>query len=418
MVDIRPFAALRPPVAATTAVAAPPYDVMNRAEAKALIGRKPSSFLRVTRSDALLPDSVDPHGDAALAEALTQLQSLKANKLLVRDEAPCLYLYEQVMGDHVQVGVVAGVSAQEYADGVIKRHEKTRTAALEGRRRHIETVALNTGLVFLTYRGTAKLDALVADITDATPTVAFTAEDGIGHRLWVVERGAALDAFVKGFEDVPVLYVADGHHRTHASYQIWQSHRETAPGEPGTRGIDHFMAVLFPHNQLQILAYNRIVQDLGGHTEASLLEAVNASFSTAVTDTPNPPSPGSFGMYLGGSWHRLKPHKHVLDALPATGDPDALDVAVLQRYLLTPCLGIGDPRTDQRIKFVGGIRGSGELEKRVNADGGVAFTVFPTAIEQVMNVADAGGIMPPKSTWFEPKVMSGLVVRELGAFTR
>ena len=413
MVDIRPFAGLRPPQALANEVAAPPYDVLDRGEARAYVQRHPNSFLRVTRSDALLDESVDPHGAQALQRARTELDKLLADGLLVPDDAPHLYVYEQTMGAHVQVGLVAGVSAAEYRDGLIKRHEKTRVVDLDDRRRHIEATDANTGLVFLTYRGDTGIDELIADITAAAPSADFVAEDGIGHRLWVVADAGQQRALIERFSGVPALYVADGHHRTHASFQIWEQRVDTAAGEPGSRPIDHFMAVLFAASQLQILAYNRVIADLAGHTPDSFLAAVGESFTVEPTDTPDAPHRRAFGMYVGGKWWRIAPRAHIVAKLPPDGDPDGVDVAVLQNFLLAPILGIGDPRTDERIRFVGGIRGTAELSRRVDDGAGVAFTVFATAIEQVMAVADRGEVMPPKSTWFEPKLRSGLVVRRL-----
>jgi len=409
MVDVRPFAGIRPRPDAVADVASPPYDVMDRSEARALLDAHPSSFYRVIRSDALLGDDVDPYGPEAMARAREELASMLGEGLLVRDESPCLYLYEQTMGEHVQLGLVAGASAAEYRDGVIKRHEKTRRAALEGRRRHIESTRANTGLIFLAYRDHAAIEARIQQLASATPDADFVAEDGNRHRLWVLNDPAVCTEIAGLFADVGALYVADGHHRTHASFQVF----EKAGDGAGTRGVDHFMAVLFPASQLQILAYNRVVKDLGEHTPASLLAAIARRFSCEPTDEPDAPERGTFGMYLDGAWYRLVPGESVTSQLPPPGDPASVDVAVLQDHLLAPLLGIGDPRADKRIKFVGGIRGAAELKRRVDRDGGVAFTVFPTAMEQVMDVADAGGVMPPKSTWFEPKLRSGLIVRTL-----
>lgn len=414
MVQIRPFAALRPRTEVVDQVTSPPYDVMDRGESRAYIATRPNTFFRVTRADALLSNEVDRHGQQCLDRARQELERLLDEGLLVRDSAPRFYLYEQRMGTHIQIGVVAGVAAAEYRDGLIKRHEKTRVAELDGRRRHIETVGANTGLIFLTYRGQGAINDLVQTLRRGRPDADFVAEDGIGHRLWVIADTGLHEQLTDAFAQIPALYVADGHHRAHASFQVWEKRAGADPASSATAAAAHFMAVLFPADQLQILAYNRVIKDLAGLDSVTFLAKVTERFDVVAATAPDAPQRGTFGMYVDGGWWHITPNASVTSQLPPTGDPDALDVAVLQRFLLTPILGIGDPRTDKRIRFVGGIRGTDELSQRVDAGAGVAFTVYPTAIADVMAVADAGEVMPPKSTWFEPKLRSGLVVHTIG----
>jgi uncharacterized protein (DUF1015 family) len=317
---------------------------------------------------------------------------------MIRDKSPCLYLYQQRMGDHVQVGVVAGASVDEYQRDLIKKHEHTRADKEEERTRHVDLVGANTGPVFLTYQADKEIDAFVDAIrAEREPDVDFYSEDGIGHTLWVVSDAAEVKRLRDLFAKVPHLYVADGHHRSAAASRVQRSRAEKSASHSGEEAYNHFLTVIFPHDQMKILEYNRVVLDLNGKSPEELKQAIGDKFELAEADSAAPTGPKSFGMYLPmeNRWYRLRARE---GSFPADDPVDSLDVAILQNNLLAPILGIGDPRTDKRIQFVGGIRGTGELEKR---------------IEQLMAIADAGKVMPPKSTWFEPKLRSGMIVRSI-----
>lgn len=410
MADIRAFRALRPRTDLAAEIAAPPYDVLSRKEAEALLDRRPRSFIRVTRPDALLPE-LDRFDERTFVAAQETLSGLIAEGAMVLDPAPSLYLYELTREGHVQLGVVAGASLAEYEAGSIRQHEKTRKPELEGRTRHIQHTRANTGPVFLTYRADARIDRALEALKSQAPEVSFTADDGVGHRVWVVRDQADIDRLRGLFEAVPALYIADGHHRTAASNRVRKGLRDEL-GATAEQDLpcDHFLAVMFPHDQLRILSYNRVVLDLYGHTVPELLKAVGRRFEISPTEAPIPEQPRQFGMYVDGRWYRLHARPDSFDE----SDPLlSLDVAILQENLIRPILGIEHPRSDPRIQFVGGVRGVAELERRASAANGVAFYLYPVSIEEVMSIADAGQVMPPKSTWFEPKLRSGLIVRVL-----
>jgi uncharacterized protein (DUF1015 family) len=331
--------------------------------------------------------------------------------MLEREEQPSLYLYRQQMGDHIQTGVVAGASVDEYEADLIKKHENTRRVKEDDRTRHVDALDANTGPVFLTYKATSEIDAFVEAATAGEPTYSFTSPDGIRHTLWVVEDEAKVTVLTEAFAKVPELYVADGHHRSAAATRIRALRRDANPEHTGEEQYNYFLSVIFPHDQMMILDYNRVVKDLNGLSPAGLLEAIGESFEVTPVSDGKPERARSFGMYLDGSWYRLEAKQ---GSYPADDPVRSLDVAVLQDNLLAPVLGIGDPRSDERIDFVGGIRGLKELVKLVDSGKwAVAFAMFPTSIEQLFAVADAGKVMPPKSTWFEPKLRSGLIVRPL-----
>ena len=404
---IKPFAALRPAPEKASTLAAVPYDVVDTAEARALAAGNPDSFLHVSRPEIDLPDSVDIHDDSVYAQGVKAFRDLQARGVLLREAGERLYVYRQVMGAHSQSGVVACCHIEDYAQDIIRKHEKTRKDKEDDRTRHCQELSANSGPVFLTYRDAATLDALVAETQRGAPLYDFTAVDGIRHTVWRVEGPAA--PWVEAFGRVPLAYVADGHHRAAAAFRAGKQRREANPGHTGAEEYNWFLAVLFPASQLRILPYNRCVADLNGLTPASFLERVRAVFKTEPTEGAAPAGPREVRMYLGGAWHKLTWEEFAADPV------GRLDVSVLHDRLLAPVLGISDPRTNTRISFVGGIRGTGELTKRV--DGGrdaVAFSMYPTTVSQMMDIADAGQIMPPKSTWFEPKLRSGLLVHTLG----
>lgn len=403
MVDFVALFALRPPKARAADVASVPYDVVDTAEARALAAGKPDSLLRATRPDIDLPDDADVHGPEAYAAARAAFDRLLANGALVRDAAPGLFVYAQTMGAHRQIGVVGTASAADYAAGRIKKHEFTRPDKEDDRMRHIQAVGAHLGPVFTTFRAVKSIDALIAQVTAAAPEVDFVADDGIRHAVWPVFEAKTIAAFEAAFADeVPALYIADGHHRAAAAARVGAG---ASPQEPRGR----FLTVAFPDTALKILPYNRVVHDLNGHDEVALLTALKADWQIIPLAGAEPPAePLTVSMYLGGLWYGLRLHAA---RRPDPNDPVArLDVSVVQDRILAPLLGISDPRTSTRISFVGGIRGLGALQKAVDAKGGVAFALHPTSLKDLMDIADAGEVMPPKSTWFEPKLRSGLVI--------
>lgn len=400
MALLSPFRGLRPPTAKVLEVAAPPYDVVNSAEARAYAQGKPNSFFRVSRPEVAMPEGTDEHSDAAYAQGAASLKEFVSRGTLIRDPGPRFYVYRQKMGAHVQTGLVAAASVAEYDAGAIKKHELTREDKEDDRTRHIDALDANDEPVFLAYRAVPAIDALIADVCKAKPEYDFTTDDGIGHTFWVAAESANAP-IAAAFAQIPALYIADGHHRSAAASRVHALRGSRA----GTHG--GFLAVVFPHNQLQILDYNRVVKDLNGAGVEKFLAQVGEHFTIAKATSPKPMRVHEFGMFLGADWYTLTAKPGSWQNTP-TG---VLDVTILQKNLLAPVLAIGDPRTDKRIDFVGGIRGTIELEKRVRSgSAAVAFSMFPTSLEQLMAIADAGEIMPPKSTWFEPKLRSGLVV--------
>jgi len=403
---VKPFAALRPTPEKAAAVASVPYDVVDTAEARALATGNADSFLHVSRPEIDLPDSVDIHDDAVYAQGVRALRDLQARGVLTREPGEKFYVYRQVMGRHSQTGVVTCCHIDDYANDVIRKHEKTRKDKEDDRTRHCLELNANSGPVFLTYRDRAELDELVARVQAGAPLYDFTAADGIRHTVWRVEGENSV--WTEAFRRVPLAYVADGHHRAAAAFRSGKQRRAANPHHTGKEEYNWFLAVLFPANQLRILPYNRCVADLNGQTPAAFLERVKSVFRTEVAAGAEPSGPREVRMYLGKVWYKLTWDEFSADPV------GRLDVSVLQDRLLAPVLGIDDPRTNTRISFVGGIRGTAELVKRV--DGGrdaVAFSMYPTTVPQMMDIADAGQIMPPKSTWFEPKLRSGLLVHTL-----
>jgi len=394
----------RPDIASQ--VASVPYDVVNTSEAIALAADNPYSFLHVSRAEIDMAAGVDPYSADVYIQGRNTLLRFQKDGVLKQESTPQLFLYRQTMGRHVQRGIVACCSTLEYEAKIIKIHEKTRPDKEDDRTRHITTLNAQSGPVFLLYRDDPALDKLVCDAEQKTPLFNFASDDGIAHAGWTF---AAPDAVINAFSRVPVAYVADGHHRAASAVRVARERRALNPNQTGNESYNWFLGVLFPASQMQILAYNRLVKDLNGLTPAGFLDAVRKRFMVKPAASPNPAAPGSVCMLLAGSWHELG------WTLPADTPPEGrLDVAVLQDRLLSPLLGINDPRTSKRIEFVGGIRGTAELEKRVaSGDYAVAFSMHPTTVEQLMEIADVGGIMPPKSTWFEPKLRDGLFTHVL-----
>jgi uncharacterized protein (DUF1015 family) len=399
MAMVKPFRALRPKPDLASRICELPYDVMSSDEARALAKDNPLSFLHVSKPEIDLPRETDLYSPQVYAKGKANFARLIAEGALVQDPEPSLYLYRQIMGGHSQLGLVAVTSCQEYLDGIIKKHEVTRIDKEDDRVRHIETLNAQTGPVFLTYKAGPELDGRLRAIAATAPAIDFTALDGVRHSSWVIADSQTIDFIQNRFAATPFLYIADGHHRSAAAARVFKT-REGA-GESA-----HFLAVIFPHNQMQILPYNRVLKDLNGHTPETLLQKLDAVFIMKSPGAPRPTRKHELGFYLGGKWRTLNFRPH----FAATQDPiEKLDVTLLQKYVLEPLFGIDDPRTSKRINFVGGIRGTGELEKLVNSgEYACAFSMFPTSILDLMTIADAGGIMPPKSTWFEPKLRDAM----------
>jgi uncharacterized protein (DUF1015 family) len=399
MAKLKPFAALRPRPELAQQICELPYDVMSSAEARALAANNPLSFLHVSKPEIDLPPDTDIHSPAVYAKGAENFKKLIAAGSLKQDAQPCYYLYRQVMGGHAQVGLVAAASCEDYLHDIIKKHEFTRPDKEDDRVRHIEALNSQTGPVFLTYRANAALDELFKmKIADA-PAIDFTAQDGVRHTAWVVSDAATIEKITSEFGRIPFLYIADGHHRSAAAGRVYQSRK--GAGESG-----YFLSVIFPHNQMQILPYNRVLKDLRGLTPAQVLEKLDGVFIISANGAPKPTRKHELGFFLAGKWHTLNFRPHFAKA---TDPIEKLDVTLLQKYVLAPIFGIDDPRTSKGVNFVGGIRGTGELEKLVNSgEYACAFSMFPTSIEDLMTIADAGGIMPPKSTWFEPKLRDAM----------
>lgn len=411
MTTIFPFPALRPRPEEAAAVASVPYDVVSTEEARALAAGNPHSFLHVTRPEIDLAPGVDPYTENVYALGRRNLEHLVAEGVLLRDPLEALYPYRLEVDGHRQTGIMACFAVDDYDEGRIKIHEKTRPDKEDDRTRHLLAMGCHPEPVFLTYRAEAEIDRLVEEVVEErAPLYDFTAPDGVRHTMW---RVTAPEHLVEAFAAVPALYVADGHHRSAAASrarrELAASRGAAAPAEPAP--WDRFLATVFPHDQLRILPYNRLVRDLGGLAPAELLARLGEVMERVEPGGPEPGGKGRFSMYLDGRWHLLA----VPPALVDDPDPvESLDVAILQAAVLAPLLGIGDPRTSERIDFVGGIRGAGELARRVDAgEAAVAFSLHPLSVDELMAVADAGRVLPPKSTWFEPKLRSGLVVHEL-----
>jgi uncharacterized protein (DUF1015 family) len=411
MAVLRPLRAVRPRAELAAEVASVPYDVVDTAEARSLAAGNPLSFLHVVRSEIDLPVGTDPHSDVVYTQAAAAYHRLQAEGTMLRDPEPALYLYRQTMGSHTQTAVVGCCSLDEYDAGAIRKHEKTRPDKEEDRTRHILALGGQAEPVFLTYRGNSEIDRQVAAVVEREPALYdFVAPDGVRHSVWRVEDGAPLAA--ASFATVPVLYIADGHHRSASASRARERLRDEARRPPGTAPHDLLLAALFPAEQLRILPYNRVVHDLAGQSAETFLARLGETLELAPGGSPAPAAPGSFAMHLDGRWWRLSAPRRLLE----TPDPVAsLDAAILQAEVLGPLLGIDDPRTSERIEFVGGSRGTAELERRVAAHpGSIAFSLYPVGVEQLLAVADAGRVLPPKSTWFEPKLRSGLLVHDFG----
>ena len=408
MAVIRPFRALRPQPERAQLVASVPYDVVNTEEARALATGNPLSFLHVSRPEIDLPPGTDIHSDAVYRMAVENFEKLIADCPLEKEAQPSLYLYRLIMGDHEQIGIVACCSIDEYDEGTIRKHERTRRDKEDDRTHHMLMLRAQTGPVFLTYRGRSEIDEQVSAAISAAPLFDLTAADGVRHTIWRVEDTEAL---VKSFESVPLLYIADGHHRAASASRARAELKEQSFAHTGKEDYNYFLTVIFPDSQVRILAYNRTVQDLNGLSKEEFLEAIRGQFTVTENARPEPSQRGNWSMYLDGKWYGLELSP---DATLPSGNVAMLDVSILQDRLLDPILGIKDIRTDKRVDFVGGLRGTKELQRLVDeGKAAVAFSLYPTTVEELLMVSDANEIMPPKSTWFEPKLRDGLLIHTI-----
>jgi uncharacterized protein (DUF1015 family) len=393
-------------------VAAKPYDVLNSDEARAEAGGKPLSFLHVGKPEIDLPRDISLYDDRVYQKGKENLQKLISQGVLREDSSPSFYLYAQTMNNHTQYGLVGCASVQEYLNDTIKKHEHTRKDKEDDRTRHVEVTNAHSGPIFLTYRAQPALDRIVDRVKRSPAVNDFIADDGIRHQLWVIDDQTTISDIVQAFRAVPAFYVADGHHRSAAAARVGKERAENNLHHTGTEEYNYFLAVLFPHNQLRIMDYNRVVKDLNGKTPEQFMAGVKKIFAVeGQMGQARPAQKGEYGMYLDKRWYKVTAPSSLL----ASQDPvERLDVSILQKHLLQPLLGIDDPRTSKRIDFVGGIRGLHELERRVDSgEMAVAFALYPTSIIELLAIADAGKIMPPKSTWFEPKLRDGMVVHFL-----
>lgn len=405
---IRPFRGLRPVPERAADVAAPPYDVLNTAEARVRAEGRPLSFLHISKPEIDLPEDTDPYAPEVYAKGAENLQRLVADGVLIRDAEPCYYVYRLRMGEHEQTGLVVAASVADYDTNRIRKHEFTRPQKEDDRVRQITELNTQTGPVLLAYRATEAVRNIVTKIVAGEPTYELVADDGIGHTLWIIDDPGLIAELTQQFNAMDALYIADGHHRSAAASRVARAMSADNPGHTGDESYNYFLAVAFPDDETRILDYNRVIRDLNGHSPEQLLDQIAGSFDVSRAEGPaKPQQPAEFGMYLDGRWYRLS----IKDPLIPRDDPvGSLDISLLQNNLIAPLLGVKDPRTDDRIDFVGGIRGLEELERRVDSgEMQIAFALYPTSMEALMAVADANKVMPPKSTWFEPKLADGLV---------
>jgi len=410
MATIIPFRGYRPPENLADKITSPPYDVMTSDEAREMVQNNNDSFLRIIKPEIDYNSGEELLGDDLHNHAKNNLLDYIEKGNLVQDANFCFYLYQITMGNHTQTGIMAAVSIEEYNQGLIKKHEFTRPEKEDDRTRHIDITNANTGPVFLTYRNDGKLKNVTLENLNSHPDISFTAEDATFHTLWKVENKVQVERLIDYFQAVQALYIADGHHRAASAARVQKLRKDANPNHTGDEPYNYFLSVIFPHDEMQILDYNRVVKDLNGLTVEQFFELLKLNFLvTLITNPPSPISENNYSMHLNGNWYQLKAKDHIKSDDPVEG----LEASILQNSLLTPILDIDDPRTNKRIDFVGGIRGMNELERRCQTDCAVAFALPPVSIEQLLSVADSGQVMPPKSTWFEPKLRSGMVVRLL-----
>ena len=407
MAVIRPFECVRPDERVADRVAALPYDVYNRQEACEVVKKEPLSFLKIDRAETQFDASVDTYAPQVYQKAKELLEKAIADGTFITDTDRCYYIYELTMDGRSQTGIVACASIDDYQNNVIKKHENTRADKELDRITHVDTCSAQTGPIFLAYRVNQVIDKEVDRVKQSPSIYNFVSDDGIRHQVWKIADKAAVENIKNAFEKIDSIYIADGHHRAASAVKVGLKRRKNNPDYTGEEEFNYFLSVLFPDEQLMILPYNRVVKDLNGYTKEQFMEKIAQNFDITESDGQvMPDNKGTFGMYITGKWYRLTAKKEIMSEDPV----DGLDVAILQNNLLEPVLGIHDPKTDSRIDFVGGIRGLDELEKRCNEDCVLAFSMYPTSIKELFDVADAGKLMPPKSTWFEPKLRSGLFI--------
>lgn len=411
MAEIRPFSCVRPCVELADRVAALPYDVYNREEAKEEVQREPLSFLKIDRAETSFDDSVDTYAPEVYQKAKELLEQDMKDGVYITDTDRVYYIYQLVMDGRSQTGLVACSSVDDYLNNVIKKHENTRADKEVDRITHVDTCSAQTGPIFLAYRSEEKINQIVEKNLKKDALYDFTAVDGITHRVWKIDDKDDVDVIYQAFKNIDKIYIADGHHRAASAVKVGLKRREENPGYTGEEEFNYFLSVLFPHDELMIMDYNRTVKDLNGLSKEDFMSKVNQKFEVTTSDIPvSPAKKGTFGMYIDKQWYVLTAKPELFDGKDAV---ESLDVSVLQDNLLGPILGIGDPRTDRRIDFVGGIRGLAELEKRAESDMHLSFSMYPTSITELFDVADNGLLMPPKSTWFEPKLRSGLFIHKI-----
>lgn len=411
MATIRSFQCLRPNKEVAHRVAALPYDVYNRAEAKEEVKREPLSFLKIDRAETSFGDEVDTYAKVVYAKAKELLDKDIEEGIYTRDNVSGFYVYELIMDGRSQTGLVACASVDDYVNGVIKKHENTREDKEIDRITHVDTCSAQTGPIFLAYRSQRKINEIIEKAKEKTPLYNFEAVDGIVHKVWKIDDTTDVEQIEDAFQQMDSIYIADGHHRAASAVKVGLKRRTENPAHTGGEEYNYFLSVLFPHDQLMIMDYNRTVKDLNNYSKDEFMKKIEESFEIEKKDEQvKPEEKGTFGMYLEGQWYLLRAKDVCFAGKDAVG---RLDVSVLQDYLLAPVLGIGDPRTDARIDFIGGIRGLGELEKRADTDMKVSFSMYPTSITELFDVADQNMLMPPKSTWFEPKLRSGLFIHEI-----
>lgn len=412
MAIVKPFKAIRPKKDEVGKIASPPYDVMNSEEAREYVKDRPLSFMQVVKPEVDLPEDTDIYDEAVYDKGRENLDRLIEEGHLIEEDKEAIYIYRQQMNEHEQTGIVACASVDDYINDIIKKHEHTREVKENDRAKHVETLNANTGPVFLTYKSRESIKDIINDfINDHESTYDFTDELGVRHILYVVDDDNVIEKLTGEFDSIDYLYVADGHHRSAAATRVAEKKREENPDYTGNEEFNYFLSVIFPDDEMLIMDYNRAVKDLAGLAEDEFMDSISEKFSIDENDGKySPEGRHYFGMYINGKWYKLKAKQDIIDSDPVK----SLDVYILQEHLLSPVLGIGDPRKDERVKFIGGIRGLEELERLVDSGKfSVAFSMFPTSIRQLMEVADAGRVMPPKSTWFEPKLRSGLFTHRL-----
>ncbi|WP_426350784.1 DUF1015 domain-containing protein [Alloiococcus sp. CFN-8] len=413
MAIIKAFRAIRPAEEFAEKVAALPYDVMNSEEAREMVKDNPYSFLHVDKAEIDLGRGINIYDKVVYETASGNLNKMIEDGVLKEEEKPCYYAYRQIMNGRAQTGIVVCTSIDDYMNNIIKKHEFTRADKEQDRINHVDYCNANTGPIFLTYRNNERISEIVNESTEGKPVYDFVAEDGIAHIVWLIEDEALINELTELFKGIDYLYIADGHHRAASAVKVGMKRREENPSYTGEEEFNYFLSVLFPDNELYIMDYNRVVKDLNGYTEEEYMDKLNESFDVEEYKGQGqyrPEAKHTYGMYLEGKWYVLKAKEGTFKE----EDPvERLDVSILQKNLLAPVLGIEDPRTDKRIDFIGGIRGLEELERRVKEGMKVAFSMYPTTIEELMDIADAGQVMPPKSTWFEPKLRSGLFIHKL-----